>query len=276
MTLFAVACGTDTDTVNLPASESPASQNIDEDGGTVNVGAESDSQPVSASGGLNPECVQLVLGREVTDFTDITEAERTRVFAECSGSGERGSNRVAAGFDQSCIDGVTGEAGKVFGDLTPEQRQTVFAECGGASRIPFGGLTTGGIRPGGTFTPGDFGSFQIDSECIEDALGAPLDESGGLAELTPEQRELISECLPSPAQGTTSGSLSIPGGTAGGAGQLFESECAEGVLGEAAGDPSQLTQAQLQSVLFECGASLRGERNGDRARSGSSQASPAN
>ena len=174
LTAFAIACGSDN---SAPASTENGAQQ---------------SSPAAneqvASDGLNPECAQLVLGRSVASFTDLTESERTRVFSECSeGAGDR--QGAAVGFDPACMeDALDGEIAD-FRDLTPEQRQAVFDACGGGAGAAAGTLSFGG-RPGEAGA--NLGEL-LDTECMSDVLGRPVDD---IFALTPEERrEAAGQCL---------------------------------------------------------------------------------
>lgn len=187
---LAAACGSDNS--GAASGENGEQQSSTEASSQTSTGnLSSEIAPQTTSGGLDPECAQLVLGRQVTGFTDLTEAERTRVFSECSeGVGDRSG--AVAGFDPECMqEALGGPAGEAadFRNLTPEQRQTVFQACGGGIGATTGTFQLDG-RPGGA--GGALGSF-LDTECMSDALGKPVDD---IFELTQEERrQAASECL---------------------------------------------------------------------------------
>lgn len=214
ITLIAgIACGTDA-SGSAPASDSPSGESttlpIVADGAT-------DGQPTGddpgapAAGGLDPACVELVLGRTATGFGDITDAERTRIFAECSagapGSPRTRSGGLAAGFDPACVRTASGVDVTNFADLTPEQRQAVFEQCGGGAR-PGGleGRPGDGERPAGGFGGGGIAGL-LENECVQSAIG------GGITDITQLSQEQIQQAI---AQCGTE--LGLPEGGFGGRG----------------------------------------------------------
>ncbi len=207
-----IACGSD----SAPGASGSSGEGT-ASSGIASGSAASDTQgepEQSAAGGLDSACVELVLGRAATSFTDITDAERTRIFEQCStaGPGQPGS-RLAAGFDVECIEGVVGETETDFSQLNPEQRQAVFEECGGGD---FGGQQfPGGARPAGGAGAATEGLANLlQNECVQDAIGRPVTDPSEL-----NQQEIFtaiqqcSESLQLPA-----GGFGDRGGFGGGAG----------------------------------------------------------
>ena len=140
-----IACGVDQGAGAVAGSGDPTSSASVEsllpaatEGGDVSSESANGAPGVGAGDGLDTTCVELVLGRSVTGFGAITDAERTRIFAECSaggrgggiaGGGARGFGGV--GFDPECIATALGSETTDFTQMTPEQRTAVFEACGG-------------------------------------------------------------------------------------------------------------------------------------------------
>jgi len=246
--------------------------------------------PETASGGLDEACVQRVLGRAATGFTDVSAAERDSIFQQCSGdeeeqlarqlTGGRGDDFLDA-IDVACLAGITGSEEFNLGDLTLEDRQRVFTECvpedfargqGGSGR-PGGAF---GGRLGGAFT--DIGNLL--EGCVTEALGETPENFFGLE---PEQLEAIAEAcggqLPEgfgdfPAFGADGtggfGGLRGQGGPGGVGGGLFRggpagrpladvvpfdfsASCVGEVLGHPVEGPDDLTPDDFRMILANCG-----------------------
>ncbi len=150
----AIACGAEAS----GGAAAGADQAGDPPAATENVSTAGDvtadtAETAAATGGINQECVQQVLGREASGFGDITAAERDRIFSECSGSEGADDHTPPTG---------------VFGQDHDD---------GGDSRF------------GGGFFGGDGFAGQL-PECFTDALG---DGPDGLQGLSPEDFQAIAE-----------------------------------------------------------------------------------
>lgn len=208
----AVACGTDASN-GAPASASDStgettSLPVASDSGTeADTGSPAGDEP-AAAGGLDPVCVELVLGRTATGFGDITDAERTRIFEECSaGARQRRGGGLAAGFDPVCVQAAIGIEVSDFTELTPEQRQTLFEQCGGDGQPGgFEGRRGDGERPAGGFGGAGFAGL-LENECVQNALG------GSVTDITQLSQEQIQQALTQ-----CSAELDLPAGGFGGFG----------------------------------------------------------
>ncbi len=227
----AVACGTDSgNATTVPDDEPAASLPLaDRDSGetagggtepTGNGGAPSaGNRDEPANGGLDPDCVELVLGRTVTGFGDVTDAERTRIFEECSEGGP-GGRGIVAGFDPVCIEDAIGVSGAEFADLTQEQRQAVFEQCGGDAQ-PGGRPFGDGQGPPTDGAGGDRFAELLQNECVQNALGRPVTD---ISEVS--QQEIftaLSQCgdsLGLPQGGFGGGQGGFGGGGQGGRGDF--------------------------------------------------------
>lgn len=197
----AIACGTDA-TNNAPASGNNASAasaplSVVEDTGATSVQSDTETTESTPAAGLDPSCVELVLGRSTTGFGDITDAERTRIFEECS-VGARGprDGGFAAGFDQVCIQAAIGIDVTNIAELTQEQRQSVFEQCGGEGRPDDPeGRSGDGERPVGGF--GGTGVAGIlENECVQNTLGGAVTD---ITQLSQEQiQEAFAQCAGDP------------------------------------------------------------------------------
>ena len=228
-----------------------------------------------ATGGINQECVQQVLGREASGFGDITAAERDRIFSECSGDDDGGRPpRVGAGgnrdfrldggalaaLNPECVQGITGgdANGDANGDeiglaqLTPEQRQRIFTECGSGE----GG---GGFGFGG----GDGFAAQL-PDCFTDALG---DSPDGFRGLSQENLQAIIEACGDEFEGfggfggSGGGGFGGDGGGAGGfrgrggfgfGGLDLSSECVTNALGRTVESLQDITAQERQQLFQTC------------------------
>jgi hypothetical protein len=163
------------------------------------------ARQVAGQGGLDPACVQAVLGRPATGFADITSAEQALIFSQCSpqggtpAPGQFGRPIVTgAGLDLECAARVLERETFSFEDmpsLTEEERVKVFEECsdGEFQFRPIDG--TPGPGGGPQFgVPGQGGGPAFGgpaAECIQRALGS----AGDIRQLTPEQRSaVLQEC----------------------------------------------------------------------------------
>ncbi len=211
--LAAVACGGDSDAAPASGNEATAASSTstttpvlaaDDNNGAAQNGAPDDQ--TAANGGLDPVCVELVLGRTVTGFADITDAERTRIFEECSSNGRGGfgpndglaGGARGAGFDPACVEETLGSEATDLTQLTPEQRQEVFAACGGdlagggRPSIGQGGQGDGNRPPGGGGFGGGGLEALLQNECAQNVLGRSVED---VSELTQEEiQRLFSEC----------------------------------------------------------------------------------
>lgn len=256
--VVAIACGTDSNGADAAAG---ASDTANASATTVQPPVTSDgvadnsesAGTTTASGGLDTACVELVLGRTVTGFGDITEAERTRIFSECSAGGRGGAGIAGAGpggfggrfggvgFDPECVATALGTEATDLTEMTPEQRTAVFEACGGAD-------LAGGGR---------FGGVALDPECVATALGT---ETTDLTEMTPEERTAVFEACGGADFAAGGGRLfgqdgrpeGAGGPGAGGLGALFDSACIEDALSQAGDDITQLTPEDRQRLFSEC------------------------
>ncbi len=205
--IAAVACGTDA-SGDAPASASDSPDEVSTlllagDGNGSIAAEQSPDEESVAAGGLDPVCVEQVLGRTATGFADITDAERTRIFEDCSADarGPRGGG-FAAGFDPVCVLAATGNEVTDFADLTAEQRQAVFEQCGGDERPGGPGTELGDReRQAGGFG----GAGLLENECVQNALG------GSVTDITQLSQEQIQQAL-----ALCSAELDLPEGGFGG------------------------------------------------------------
>ncbi len=225
----AIACGTETSggsVANAPRADDPPAAAED-----ISAAGDGDSETAAATGGINQECVQSVLGREASGFSDITAAERDRIFSECSGGSDIGDHTPRTGQfgqdhdsgDNSTFrfggDGFTGQLPECFTDalgdspngfqgLSPEDFQAISEACGDEFG-GFGGFGgdggdffgrggdggTGGFRGGGGFG----GSLDLSSECVTNALGRTVEN---LQDVSAEERQqLFQTCFRGGASG---------------------------------------------------------------------------
>lgn len=218
----------------------------------------SDGSQAAANGGLDPACVDQVLGRTVTGFGDITDAERSKVFAACSaGAGVAQAGGVrAAGFDPACVATALGQDVPDITQMTPEQRTTVFQACGGVTGDArgFGGRGFGG--------GGGFRGANIDLACASTELGIEVTD---ITQLTPEQRTKVLQACP--PDGIDGGPLlNFGDGTprAGGfAGrpdisQMFDAQCVTDALGHPVTDFTTLTPDEQQTLFAACAPNFGG------------------
>ncbi len=180
--LSLAACGTDS---GADEEQAPANEPASSDSSLPTDGETTSGLPAAAAGtgdgGLDAACVELVLGRSVTGFGDVTDSERTRIFEECS-SGGGGGGRLAAGFDPTCVESALGSEITDFQELTAEQRQTVFEACGGDS-IAVGPPGGGEGRPGaGLGAQGEGVATLLENECIQNAVGRPITDASDLSQ----------------------------------------------------------------------------------------------
>lgn len=234
------ACGTDNSAGNVGSAAT-----------STPVVAAGDPSQATANGGLDPACVELVLGRTVTGFGDITDAERTKVFAECSaggGAAQAGGPRTV-GFDPACVSTALGEDVPDITQLTPEQRSTVFEACGGIA----GGA--GGF--GGGFRVG------IDLACASEQLGIEVTD---ITQLTPEQRTQVFEVC-RPADAPDGPTFRFGDGTPGPDGgtrvrpdfsQIFDAACVTDALGHPVTEFTTLTPEEQQTLFTKCAPNFGG------------------
>ena len=196
-----------------------------------------------------------MLGRTVTGFGDITDAERTRVFAECSaggGAAQSGGSRTA-GFDPACVSTALGEDVPDIPRLTPEQRATVFQKCGFAGAgNPGDGRGFGG---GGGFRVG------IDLACASEHLGTEVTD---ITQLTPDQRTRVFEaCRPTDAPDGQFPGFGDGGPDAGDRvrpdfSQIFDAACVTDALGHPVTDFTTLTPEEQQALFTKCAPNFGG------------------
>ena len=173
-----VACGSDS---TQPGEGQPTPGGPE---GTAQAsGAQTGTPQPVAQGGLDTACVQAVLGRPATGFSDITAAEREQVFRVCSPEGPPalpgqftpvgpGGPVISAGIDFECASETLGREVTGFQDivsLSEEDRAKVFEECseGGVDIRPIDGSQF----PGGVIqvNPGQGGgqfSGTVDFACV--------------------------------------------------------------------------------------------------------------
>ena len=82
-----IACGTESSSGAAPAGDqagdsATAVETVDANE-TDDTGETDDA--AAATGGIDQECVNRILGRAASGFGDVTSAERDRIFSECSG-----------------------------------------------------------------------------------------------------------------------------------------------------------------------------------------------
>ena len=186
-------------------SDDPGQPGEDQFGDAVTASPSATAQAGDTRSGLDPECVQAVLGRPATGFADITSAERTQIFSVCSPEGDAPDPNpltrppAGAGIDFECVETELGREVNGFEDLmalTEEERAQVLEECGGGQ---FGVRPINGTPfPGGPtiIRPGQGGvAINLAPECIEQALGKAVED---IAQLTPEERmAAFQQCAPS-------------------------------------------------------------------------------
>ncbi len=151
------------------------------------------------------------------------------------------------GIDQNCVNQVLGREASGFGDVTAAERDRIFSECFGDD--------DGGERPprlgdgrNRDFQFGEGAAAAIDPECVQGITGSA---DGGLAQITPEQRQQIfSECAggDGEAGGFFGGGF---GGADGFAAQL--PECFTDALGDSGGGLQGLTPEDFQAISEACG-----------------------
>jgi hypothetical protein len=246
--VFVASCGTDNSGANASGDSTATA---------TPMAASTDTSQVTSNGGIDPACVEQVLGRTVTGFGDITDAERTKVFAECSaggGAAQAGGPR-SIGFDPACVSTALGEDVPDITQLTPEQRATVFQQCGFAGAGGFGGGR--GFGGGGGFRVG------IDLACASEQLGIEVTD---ITQLTPEQRTQVFEaCRPADAPGGPT--FRFGDGTPGPDGgtrvrpdfsQIFDAACVTDALGHSVTDFTTLTPEEQQTLFAKCAPNFGG------------------
>jgi hypothetical protein len=248
--LFLAACGTDNSAGNVGSAATPTP-----------VFANGDASQATANGGLDPACVELVLGRTVSGFGDITDAERTKVFAECSaggGAAQFGGPRTV-GFDPACVSTALGEYVPDITQLTPEQRATVFQQCGFADAGGFGG---GRGFPGADGFGGGF-RVGIDLSCASEQLGTEVTD---ITQLTPEQSaQVVEACRPADAPDGPMFRFGVgaPGPDGGTRvrpdfSQMFDAACVTDALGHPVADFTTLTPEEQQTLFTKCAPNFGG------------------
>ena len=249
-----------------------------------------DADPAAAAtdGGLDEACVERVLGRVATGFSDVTAAERDAIFQECSGSEEEQLTRQFTGgrggdfldaIDVECLAGITGSEEFDLAELTLEDRQRVFSEC-----VPEDFDRAQGGRGGFNARAGAFaGLGELLEGCVTDALGETPENIFGL---DPEQFAAIAEAcgdeLPEGfgdfsgfgADGADGfggfggrggaggdgaggfGGFGGRGGAGGGGGGFrgidFSSTCVSDAVGRPVEGPQDLTPDDFQKILASC------------------------
>jgi hypothetical protein len=221
----AIACGV----------EAGASQIADPPAATENISTAGDvtadaAETAAATGGINQECVQQVLGREASGFGDITAAERDRIFSECSGGGSDAGDHTPrtgqfgqdhdSGDDSTfggdgfrfrggdgfggqlpdCFTDALGERPDGFQGLSQEDFQAITEACGDELRS-FGGdgQDGGGFFGRGGFRDGGFGGgLDLSSECVTNTLGHTVDSLQDLS--AQERQQLFQTCFAGGAQ----------------------------------------------------------------------------
>jgi hypothetical protein len=262
-------------TADEPASQPTSAPVADE------APAASDAQPTStgeSASGLDLECVNSVLGREVSGFGDVSTAERDRIFSQCSGDdpapqrGNRalGSERFAGLLE--CAAEALGREISSIQDLTAEDRAAISEPCGDQPGGGPGGRGIIGAPDGRAF--GGFGGFDFDSPCISEALGRiPT----GFGDLTPEDFEKLAEACPDEVGGVQRFGGGPGGGLFGGdglAGQFgggFDLTCLSEALGRDITDPAELrtlTPEDFTKIAEACGGQFGGQRLGPGGEDG--------
>ena len=81
--MVATACGTAASSATAQQSASDPIATVEQP--VIDTDPRTGTEPAAtADGGLDEACVQRVLGRAVTGFSDVTAAERDAIFQECS------------------------------------------------------------------------------------------------------------------------------------------------------------------------------------------------
>ena len=215
-----IACGAEV-SGGAAAGDAPAAT-VESISAAENAGAET----AAATGGINQECVQQVLGREASGFGDITAAERDRIFSECSGGGSDAGDhtprtgqfgqdhdsgddstfggggfrfRAGDGFGgqlSDCFTDALGETPDGFQGLSQEDFQAIAEVCGDEFEGfgGFGGFGGGfggdGGGAGGFRGRGGFGfgGLDLSSECVTNALGRTVES---LQDITAQERQQL-------------------------------------------------------------------------------------
>ena len=263
-----IACASAPDDGSGPKDD-PVSQP-----GAVAVGddeavAASSAKPADdgeSASGLDLECVNSVLGREVTGFGDVSTAERDRIFSQCSGDNPApqpgdhalGTERFAGLLE--CASEALGREIPTIQDLTAEDRVALAETCGNQLGGGRAGLGESGIIGGaGGRGFGGFGGFNLDSPCISEALGRV---PSGPGDLSPQDFEKLAEACGDVfgggdhSGGAPGGGFFGDGGAAGQHDGALDLTCLSDALGRDITDPaelSNLTREDSAKIAEACG-----------------------
>jgi hypothetical protein len=260
MLSIAVACSS-TSSGGSGVTDEPASQSV-----STAADSEAATDNDESASGLDLECVNSVLGREVSGFGDVSTAERDRIFNECSGDNPApqlrnfapGSERFA-GLLECAAEALVRDIPTIQ-DLTAEDRAAITGTCGdqlGANRPGADGSGFFGGGAGGGFRA--FGGLDLDTPCIREALGrVPT----GPADLSPEDFALLAESCPDDIGGDRRFGGGPGGGFPGGdgPGDFFggglDLTCLSEALGRDITDPTELrglSQEDFAKIAESCG-----------------------
>ena len=223
-----IACGAEV-SGGAAAGDAPAAT-AESISAAENAGAET----AAATGGINQECVQQVLGREASGFGDITAAERDRIFSECSGGGSDAGDHTPRtgqfGQDHDSGDSSTfggGDFGFGGGDRFSGQLPDCFTDAFGDSPDGFRGLS------------------QEDLQAITEACGDEFDGFGG-GGFRGDGGDFF-------GRGGDGGAGGFRGGGGSGFGGLdLSSECVTNALGRTVESLQDITAQERQQLFQTC------------------------